>query len=88
LRIQNHSGFRAALRAESAKLTRVSRPSRSPRKMLGGFVIAARMLDKPRVRRFACESQRGKQNFMQGIKGKVVVITGASSESIRERAAE
>jgi predicted ABC-class ATPase len=29
-----------------------------------------------------------KQNFMQGIKDKIVVITGASSESIRERAAE
>jgi hypothetical protein len=29
-----------------------------------------------------------KQNFMHGIKDKVVAITGASSESIRERAAE
>jgi hypothetical protein len=28
----------------------------------------------------------GKQNFVPGIKDKVVVMTGASSESIRERA--
>ena len=32
--------------------------------------------------------ETGKQNFIQGIKDKVVVITGASSESVRERAAE
>ena len=27
--------------------------------------------------------ETGKQNFMEGIKDKVVVVTGASSESIR-----
>jgi hypothetical protein len=29
-----------------------------------------------------------RQNFIPGIKDNVVVVTGASSESIRERAAE
>jgi len=33
-----------------------------------------------------CESR--KQNFMPGIKDKIVAITDASSESIREREAE
>jgi hypothetical protein len=34
------------------------------------------------------KGERRKQNFMPGIKDKIVVIIGASSESIRERAAE